>query len=177
MEKKSRNYIWNIVILSIMAVGFFALSVDAGLSKKELRKEIKICSASAFHDFRKTVIDDETYYSCKNCHFTIRNKPPKDLQLYYDNSSIKATSYDLNHCENFPISFETSIRNEEGLKNFINRLEAAHDFKIDIDPDDAQISHSYCRKCGLRFRYNGHGMFSFNKDVISYDDLMKCKEE
>ena len=108
MENRTRNYIWNIIILSLMTVGFLVLSVDVGLSKKELQKEIRITTASVVHDLRETEIDGETYYSCNKCHFTIKTKPHKDLQLYYDNSSIKATSYDLNHCENFPISFAVS---------------------------------------------------------------------
>lgn len=173
MENRTRNYIWNIVILSIMTMGFLALSVDIGLSKKELEKEIKISTASTAHDFKKTEIDGETYYSCIKCHFTIRTKPRKDLQLYYDNSSIKATSYDLNHCENFPISFGFSKK--EAL-NLIARLDAAHDFKVDMDPDDDWISHLYCNKCGFCFRYDGHNTLSFNKDFCSFDDLMKCKE-
>lgn len=173
MEKKTRNYIMDIVILSLMAVGFLVLSIDVGLSKKELRKEIKICSASTAHRFRETVIDGETYYSCKKCHFTIRNKPRKDLQLYYDNSSIKATSYDLNHCENFPMSFEF-YRNEDRL-NFIDKLAKAHDFDIVMDPDDIWISHLYCPKCGLHFRHDGHERLSFSKEFCSLDELMECK--
>ena len=120
MENRTRNYIWNIIILSLMFIGFLALSVDIGLTKKELQKEMKICTASTVHDFRETVIDGETYYSCKKCHFTIRNKPRKDLQLYYDNSSIKATSYDLGHCENFPMSFE--FCRKEDRSNFVQSL-------------------------------------------------------
>lgn len=173
MENRTKNYIWNIVILSIMTIGFLALSVDVGLSKKELEKEIKISTASTVHDFRKTEIDGETYYSCNKCHFTIRTKPRKDLQLYYDNSSIEATSYDLNHCENFPISIE--LPKKEAL-NFISKLDAVHDFKIDMDPDDDWISHLHCNKCGFCFRYDGHNTLSFNKDFCSFDDLMKCEE-
>lgn len=97
MENRTRNYIWNIVILSIMVIGFLALSVDVGLSKKE-------------------------------------------------------------------------------ALNLIARLDAAHDFKIDMDPDDGWISHLYCNKCGFCFRYDGHNTLSFNKDFCSFDDLMKCKE-
>ena len=173
MEKKTRNYILDIVILSLMAIGFLVLSIDVGFSKKELRKEMKICTASTVHDFRETVIEGETYYSCKKCHFTIRNKPHKDLQLYYDNSSIKATSYDLSHCENFHMIFE--FCRKEDRSNFIDKLVAAHDFNIIMDPDDLWISHLYCPKCGLHFRYDGHEKLSFNKDC-SLDDLIKCKE-
>lgn len=173
MENRTKNYIWNIVILSIMAIGFLALSVDVGLSKKELEKEIKISTASTVHDFKKTEINGGTYYSCNKCHFTIGTEPRKDLWLYYDNSSIEATSYDLNHCINFPISFELSKKDALDL---IARLDAAHDFKIDMDPDDGWISHLYCNKCGFCFRYDGHNTLSFNKDFCSFDDLAKCKE-
>ena len=176
MEKKTRNYILDIVILSLMAIGFLVLSIDISLSKKELRKEMKICTASTVHDFRETVIDGETFYSCKNCHFTIRNKPRKDLQLYYDNSSIEATSYDLNHCENFPISFEFS-RKEDGV-DFINKLVEAHEIIMAPDPEDIWTSHVTCHKCGLRFRYNHrNGKVCFNKDFCSFDELMECKHE
>lgn len=174
MENKTRNYIWNIIILSLMAVGFLVLSVDVGLTKKELQKEIKISTASTVHDFRETVINGETYYSCNKCHLTIRNKSHKDLQLYYDNSSIEATSYDLIHCEKFPISFEFSRK--EDRSNFFDRLVAAHDFKIVMDPDDIMTSHLSCCKCGLHFRYDGYKMLSFSKDVHSFDELLECKE-
>lgn len=173
MENRTRNYIWNIIILSLMSIGFLVLSVDVGLSKKELQKEIRITTASVVHDLRETEIDGETYYSCNKCHFTIKTKPYKDLQLYYDNSSIKATSYDLKHCESFLISFVVSKK--EAL-DFISKLDAAHDFKVTMDPDDGWISHLYCHKCGFCFRYDGHNTLSLNKDFRGFDDLMKCKE-
>ena len=175
MEKKTRNYILDIVILSLMTIGFLVLSVDVGLSKKELEKEIKISAASTVHDFRETEIDGEIFHTCKKCHFTIRNRPHKDLELYYDNSSIKATKYDLTHCESFPISFEFS-RKIDGVE-LVNKLVEAHDIIMDPDPEDIWASHVTCRKCDLRFRYNHYsGNIAFNKDVHSFDELMECKE-
>ena len=174
MENKTRNYIWNIIILSLMSIGFLVLSVDVGLTKKELQKEISIQTASTVHDFRETVIDGETYYSCNECHFTIRNKPHKDLQLYYDNSPIKATSHDLVHCEKFPISLE--FLNEEDGKNFVSKLKAAHDFKVITDPYDVWTSYSYCHKCGFYFRYDGNKMLSFGENFFNKNELLECKE-